>query len=313
MRQILVGCCLLATIFNMSGFCQTSVNQSWFNKKAEEKAELPNQQREDIHIQTLQDRIKDNQELKQRLKELENKERERWKKREEELIERDRTWQEGCKELEKKNQEFRKNWETKSKQSKEFFEKREKEFDQIRERLKEDLQRQREKQEQQEAEQMKEIIASQFRLKPQSIYANADLNSQGQCFNCSTANSFQDAKILIFMSFSVSDHSWISLSQELEKVGGTFVLRGLPSQSFQALANRILKLKEQGVNASIQLDPKSFLKFEIKQVPAIVVVEEQAFDKVSGLVSLQFALEKMAEYGDTQIAKTLYHSLKSQI
>jgi conjugal transfer pilus assembly protein TrbC len=187
------------------------------------------------------------------------------------------------------------------------IENREKEFDQVHKQLIEELQ----KQEQKEVEQVKKVMTSQCGTKQQSACASL----KEQCLNCSSDDwtIFQDPQVLVFMSFSIPDHAWISLSQELEKMGGAFVLRGLPNQSFQALACKILKLKEQGVNAPIQLDPKSFLKFEINQVPAIVVVEKQIFDKISGHVSLKFALEKMAEHGETKIAKTLYQTLKGQI
>ena len=123
----------------------------------------------------------------------------------------------------------------------------------------------------------------------------------------------QIPQVLVLMSFSIPDTAWISLSKELEKMGGVFVLRGLPEQSFQLLASRILKLKEQGVNAPIQIDPKSFLDYEINQVPTIVVVEEKIFDKVSGHVSLKFALEKMAQQGETKTASKMYQGLKDQI
>ena len=169
------------------------------------------------------------------------------------------------------------------------------------------------KREQEETEQVKGILTAQCGFNQQSNRIN--LNSQGQCLNCLSGDLtvFPDSQIFVFMSFSIPDHAWISLSQELEKIGGTFVLRGLPNQSFQELAVRILKLKEQGVNAPIQLDPKSFLKFEIHQVPAFVAVEEQNFDKVLGHISIKFALEKMAEYGETKVAKTLHQLLKDQI
>jgi conjugal transfer pilus assembly protein TrbC len=319
MRQILIGCCLFASCLSIPGSCQPSGNQDWFNNSSKEnEKQLDDKKREDSKAKEQFGKTKDGfDQLKEEMRQLHekvNKEREELKKLDKQRAEENRRrMEEERKTFEKREQEFKKNWETKRKQSKEFFEKREKEFDQLRERLKEDLQRQSQQQEQEEIEQIKEIIISQLGLKQPSNYEIASSNFQEQCFKCSSEQLFQDPQVLVFMSFSIPDDTWIGLSPELEKVGGTFVLRGLPDQSFQALASRILKLKEQGVNVPIQLDPKSFLKFEITQVPSMVVVEEQNFDKVSGLISLKFALEKMAERGETQIAKTLYYSLKGRV
>jgi conjugal transfer pilus assembly protein TrbC len=175
-------------------------------------------------------------------------------------------------------------------------------------RLGEDLQQE----EKAKVEEVKELISKEFGLNPQ--IARGEQNSKKQCLNSLNSDLFisQDWKLLLFISFSVPETAWMSLSQELEKYGGTFVLRGLPNQSFQELASRILKLKEKGVNASIQLDPKSFLAYEINQVPAIVIAEDRIFDKLSGHVSLKFALEKMAQYGETHSAKILYQSMKDR-
>ena len=308
MRHILIGCCLVASFLSISGFCQTSVNRDWFNtsqKKEDSKA--------DDKIGKTKDGFDELKEKMRQLKEKVNKEKEENRKQDSQKVEECRhQMEERRKKFEKEHRDFEDRWQASSKQSKEFFNKQEKEFDQVRKQLIEELQKQKQTQEQEEAERVKEVITSQCGVKQQNTFAI--LNSQRQCRNCFSEDLaiFQDPQILVFMSFSVPDSAWISLSQELERVGGTFVLRGLPNQSFQALASYIFKLKEQGVNAPIQLDPKSFLEFEIHQVPAIVAVEEQIFDKVSGHISLKFALEKMAEYGETNIAKALYQLLKDK-
>lgn len=132
-----------------------------------------------------------------------------------------------------------------------------------------------------------------------------------QCSNCmGNATSLEDPSLYVFMSFSLPDQAWIKLSPEVEKGGGTFVLRGLPEQSFQALAARILDLKEKGVNAQIQLDPKKFQEYQVSHVPAFVVAEEERFDKAAGHISLKYALETMAKRGETKLAKTLYQSMR---
>lgn len=129
-----------------------------------------------------------------------------------------------------------------------------------------------------------------------------------QCFHEEVASSH--AQVLVFMSFSIPPNVWISLSQELEHVQGTFVLRGIPQQSFQLLAKRVLELKNQGVNAPIQLDPQAFKTYQIEHVPSFVVMDDDKFDKVIGNVSLQFALNLMTQKGQTSLAPLLYSILR---
>ena len=102
-----------------------------------------------------------------------------------------------------------------------------------------------------------------------------------------------DPKIFVAISFSVPDNVWISLSKELEKEGGVFVLRGLPNNSFSELAAKLLSLKKSGVNAAIQLNPIFFQTHQITNVPAFIVKAGDEFNKISGNISLKSALEKM--------------------
>lgn len=122
------------------------------------------------------------------------------------------------------------------------------------------------------------------------------LDSSDSCLNC-TSNSqdiFSDQQIFVFMSFSIPDDIWISLSKELEIVGGSFVIRGLPEQSFQKLAAKILSLKEKGVNAPIQIDPKKFQEYQIQSVPTFLIKNGKIFDIATGNISLKYVLETLA-------------------
>lgn len=134
--------------------------------------------------------------------------------------------------------------------------------------------------------------------------------AKNECINCSSDLSeiFTDPQMFVFMSFSIPDETWVSISRELEKVGGVFVIRGLPQNNFKELASKILSLKEKGVDVPIQLDPKKFQVYQLTSVPAFLVIEEKSYDKVVGNVSVKFALELMATKGDTLSAKLLYRS-----
>lgn len=134
-----------------------------------------------------------------------------------------------------------------------------------------------------------------------------------KCKNCSTGDLLkilEEPKFQIFISFSVPDNIWCSLSQDLTKLGGSFVLVGLPNNSFSELSERIIKLKKMGVNAQIQIDPIAFKKFQISKVPTFVVSDDNKFDKISGSISLEYALNYMSEKGEVTFSKSLQRKLR---
>jgi conjugal transfer pilus assembly protein TrbC len=128
---------------------------------------------------------------------------------------------------------------------------------------------------------------------------------KGQCTS-NVAPVEESHSLYVFMSFSLEDHLWVQFSKELEKMGGIFVLRGLPNNSFKEFADRIFELQQQGVKVSIQIHPKLFEECDIQLVPTILVKEENSYDKISGNISLGCALEAMSIKGETESAKTLF-------
>lgn len=118
--------------------------------------------------------------------------------------------------------------------------------------------------------------------------------------------------IKIFVSLSMPMSLWQQYSEELIKVGGVFVLNGLPENSFQALAKTMLNLKKNGVKATLILDPIAFRKYQINSVPTIVIEEENVFDKISGSVSLAYALEKFSHDGETKSSPSLLKKLRGK-
>ena len=125
---------------------------------------------------------------------------------------------------------------------------------------------------------------------PQAIEWAKSLDSN--CSRCvRAAPAVQDPGIYVLMSFSVPDQIWLSLSKELERVGGSFVLRGLPEQSFSALQRRIVELKKKGVNAQIQIHPRLFDDHQVDRAPAFLFIDEKGSDLVRGNVTLRYAAE----------------------
>ncbi len=128
-----------------------------------------------------------------------------------------------------------------------------------------------------------------------------------ECKNCLFTNPFvpEDPQLVVFMSFSVPVESWLSLSVEVQKVNGVFLIRGLPQNSFQELSKKILHLKELGFDGTIQIDPLAFRANDIHNVPTFLVREGDQSDKVEGNISLSSALTLLSEKGETQIATKL--------
>lgn len=137
-----------------------------------------------------------------------------------------------------------------------------------------------------------------------------DFPKKSCCGNSAEARINEKPSVYVFMSFSIPQTIWLSLSQDLCKIGGTFVVRGLPQGSFKEFARLILMFKEAGIEAPIELDPRKFHDYNITGVPAFVVKGEQGFDKLSGNISLNFALDQLSNKGESNTAKNLSESQK---
>lgn len=124
---------------------------------------------------------------------------------------------------------------------------------------------------------------------------------------------------LVFISFSVPIETWKEHSYALQRIKGAFVLRGLPSNSFEELSSKILELRSAGVQAEILLDPAAFERFDIQAVPSIVLQQEEQHgkvprnevaydnamhgavrDQVSGNIPIVSALTLFAEKGEAK-------------
>jgi len=124
--------------------------------------------------------------------------------------------------------------------------------------------------------------------------------------------------LLIFVSFSIPAMSLQQLIMDAHKVGGHLVIRGLVNNSFKDTAQALYELIHESKSGGIMLDPTLFQKFNIKQVPAFVVVNHDnlrqplcsKFDIVYGNVSLSYVLHKIASGGDEgKVAQRMLHLL----
>ena len=111
---------------------------------------------------------------------------------------------------------------------------------------------------------------------------------------------------LIFGSFSLGEKNLEDLIKLAGKSGGVVILRGLKNGSFKETAGFISKFaKEEG---GILIDPNLFKEYQILKVPSFVLAKrcdetsvsscKSLFDKITGMVTPRYALERFSEIGE---------------
>ena len=117
----------------------------------------------------------------------------------------------------------------------------------------------------------------------------------------------EKANLLIFVSFSMGKEALEVYKTQAKRYGGQLVLRGLVGGSFKKTA---VRLRELG--AEIQIDPTAYEKYKITHVPAVVLRDDKSsFDKITGNISVEFALKEFEKKGDLRnLASILLSKLK---
>lgn len=131
----------------------------------------------------------------------------------------------------------------------------------------------------------------------------------------------QDPRLYIFVSLSMREAALIELGKDAKRVAGVLVLRGLKDGSFKKTAQAFEKFIQK-TGYGIIIDPLLFKTFEVTTVPAFVVAEAAtlcpsntscpgpAYDKLSGHVSLDYALSELARHGDFPLANVFLTRLR---
>lgn len=121
------------------------------------------------------------------------------------------------------------------------------------------------------------------------------------------------ASLLVFISFSMPESSLLTLSKELETCQGTFVIRGLPENSFETFFHRWKHLQDLGMKTPLSIDPDLFEKYHIKEVPTIILQGAKTVDKLTGNLPIESALTIFAERGENKtLARDLLDTLCTQ-
>lgn len=117
-------------------------------------------------------------------------------------------------------------------------------------------------------------------------------------------------QLIVFASLSMPEQSLKRLIRDTSKAGGTVVFNGFPDNSMKAFQQGIMKVVEKdAAYANIGIDPRLFRAFDVKSVPVVVAVTSDfdlcdgfncktrlpPYDKMSGNVTLGFALETFAD------------------
>jgi type-F conjugative transfer system pilin assembly protein TrbC len=116
-------------------------------------------------------------------------------------------------------------------------------------------------------------------------------------------------RLQIFVSHSMPISLLKSYAREAIKYNGVLVFRGLPAGSFHRLAKLVSDISgDNAEGIAMQIDDEAFKAFNVKVVPTIVLsktanifseqVQGGAFDKISGNVTIKYALEVFAKEGD---------------
>lgn len=129
------------------------------------------------------------------------------------------------------------------------------------------------------------------------------------------SNTLGFTKLFVFVSFSLSSETLQVLSRDLNRVGGVMVFRGLLDGSFLKTAKRI---RELGIEAEI--DPTLFRRYKVQLVPTFLIEEyttgetrSTSNDRLSGNVSLSYALSKFLASGQVKGVKNMLGELENPL
>jgi len=126
--------------------------------------------------------------------------------------------------------------------------------------------------------------------------------------------NYRDSSTLkVFVSSSMSTELLKTYVKEAKRYGAVLVFNGLPGNSWVKLNKTVMEIVEDQEGVGIQIDPEEFDRFNIKTVPAFVLIKEAdqitgtseemvedsvIYDKVTGNIGTEAALRLFAEQGE---------------
>lgn len=134
-----------------------------------------------------------------------------------------------------------------------------------------------------------------------------------RCFDEQGRNYRDSSTLKVFVSSSIGTELLKTYVKEAKRYGAVLVFNGLPDDSWVKLHNMIMEIVEDQEGVGIQIDPEEFDRFNIKTVPAFVLIKEAdritgtseemvedrvIYDKVTGNIGTEAALRLFAEQGE---------------
>lgn len=113
----------------------------------------------------------------------------------------------------------------------------------------------------------------------------------------------KEPKLYIFVSFSMPDKTLKDLQKSSERIGGHLVVNGLYKDSFIETQKRIQDL---GIN--VDINPNLFDDHKVNHVPTFIYENSNTkeIDRISGNISLEFAIETFAKGGSLECQNILH-------
>lgn len=102
-----------------------------------------------------------------------------------------------------------------------------------------------------------------------------------------------EPKAMLFVSFSMPSTLMKDYMRQTPHYGIPLVIRGLKDNDFRKTAEMIYEIGRENTKAGFLINPLWFKKFNIKQVPALVVGTPEKFDVITGNLSIETALSRM--------------------
>ena len=160
------------------------------------------------------------------------------------------------------------------------------------------------------AEKYRELLM--LRQQRDGVIENKNLTGSG-----GLGHNYRDLVLLkVFISSSMSPELLKTYVRQAKRYGGVLVFNGLSGNSWVKLNKTVTEIVGDEEGVGIQIDPEEFDRFNIKTVPAFVLLKEDnrvtytskeaeenkvIYDKVTGNIGIEAALRLFAEKGELSL------------
>lgn len=105
----------------------------------------------------------------------------------------------------------------------------------------------------------------------------------------------------VFVSFSMPNTLLEDVLTDASRRHTPAILNGLVHNSMKETAEKIFTLSQTIPDLELQIDPTLFERFNIHQIPALVVERGRLFDVIYGNLTIQEELSRIGRTGDIHV------------